>query len=96
MSTGDAADGGGASTEAGPRPDVRLVAGRLSDEELAAVAVALSALSVASRAEASERALAEGQGPGGGDGWTDAVHRLPGTHAARVLAADGAWQFSHR
>lgn len=84
-----------APAEAEARPDVRIVAGRLSDLELAAVTVALSALSGASRAEASERELAAGV-VRGEDGWTDAVHRLPGMHAARSLATDGAWRFSHR
>lgn len=92
----DHAPGNEGALDAGPRPDVRLVAGRLSDAELAAVTVALSALSVASRVEASERQLAERARAGGGDGWGDAVHRLPGMHDARGLATPSAWAFSHR
>lgn len=95
--TGPAAGPGPASPE-GPapeRPGVRIVSGSLSDAELAAVSVALAAVNAASRAEAAERALADG-GAEGGTGWDDAVHRLPRMHDARSQATPAAWQFSHR
>ena len=51
--------------------DVRLVQGYLRDDELAAIAVVVSAMSVTSRLEAEERLLAEGRGAGAG-AWNDA------------------------
>ena len=84
-----------AQIEASARPEVRLEAGRLSDHELAAVSVALAAINAASRAQADERALLEGTSADA-SGWSDAVHRLPRMHAARVRATASAWQFSHR
>jgi hypothetical protein len=75
--------------------DVRLVAGRLADDELAAIAVAVSAMSVASRIQADERRLAE-QHRAGGDGWSDPVHRFPRSHALRTLPSEAAWLFSDR
>lgn len=76
-------------------PDVRLVTGHLTDHELAALTVVVSALSVTSRQEAQQRRLLEGAATVA-DGWGDPVHRLPGMHAARALPTDCAWQFSHR
>ncbi|MFC0675051.1 acyl-CoA carboxylase epsilon subunit [Brachybacterium hainanense] len=75
--------------------DVRLVSGRLSDTELAAIAVVVSAMSVTSRIEAQERALAA-RYAGSGDGWTDPIHRIPSAHALRGQPSDGAWLFSGR
>jgi hypothetical protein len=77
---------------------VRLESGRLSNDELAAIAVAVSALSVASRLEAEERALAEASGVSGtgSDAWTDAAHRLQQGHRLRSLPSDNAWVFSDR
>ena len=63
------------SPESASRADVRLVAGRLGPDELAAIAVVVSAMSVTSRLEAEERSLG-----GGGvqdSAWTSPVH----THA---------------
>ena len=81
-----------------PRPEVRLVAGRLSDAELAAVAVSLAAINAASRAEAHERRLADAVAgtAGDADGWSDAGLRLPGSHEHRRMPGAAAWQFSHR
>lgn len=92
-----AADGspGGSTADGRQRSELRLVSGSLSDEELAAVTVAISALNAASRVEAEERRLADGA-RAGSDGWSDAVHRLPGMHAARNQCGEAAWAFSHR
>nr|WP_283775017.1 hypothetical protein [Brachybacterium equifaecis] len=67
----------------------------MSEVELAAIAVAVSAMAAASRAEAEERALAESYGAGG-EGWSDAVHRMPRTHALRQQASESAWMYSDR
>lgn len=75
--------------------DVRLVQGYLRDDELAAIAVVISAMSVTSRLEAEERALAEGQGAGAG-AWADPVHCHPRAHGLRGLPSPAAWQFSDR
>ena len=75
--------------------DVRLVQGYLRDDELAAIAVVVSAMSVTSRLEAEERLLAEGRGPGAG-AWNDPVHCHPRGHGLRGLPSTTAWQFSDR
>lgn len=75
--------------------DVRLVQGYLRDDELAAVALVVSAMSVTSRLEAEERMLAEGRGAGAA-AWNDPVHTHPRTHALRARASATAWQFSDR
>ncbi|MGO2191450.1 MAG: hypothetical protein ACTH43_02395 [Brachybacterium sp.] len=75
--------------------DVRLVQGYLRDDELAAIAVVISAMSVTSRLEAEERTLAEGQGAGAG-AWADPVHGHPRAHGLRGLPSPAAWQFSDR
>jgi hypothetical protein len=92
---GPAVDGDGTPAA---RPDVRLVAGRLSDVEVSAIVVALSAMSVTSRLEADERDVAEtyGSGTGALDGWDDPVHRLPRAHTLRTLPSETAWMFSDR
>jgi hypothetical protein len=80
------------------RPDVRLVAGRLSDVEVAAIVVALSAMSVTSRLEADERNVAEAYASDAAalDGWDDPIHRLPRTHTLRTQPSATAWMFSDR
>lgn len=94
--TAEAAQGAGASGGAAVAPsDVRLVAGRLAPDELAAIAVVVSAMSVTSRLEAEERLLAEGRGPGAG-AWSDPVHCHPRAHGLRGMASATAWQFSDR
>ena len=75
--------------------DVRLVRGHLESDELAAIAVVVSAMSVTSRIEAEERALAEGMG-GASSAWSDPVHCHPRAHAMRALASPSAWLFSDR
>ena len=75
--------------------DVRLVQGYLRDDELAAIAVVVSTMSVTSRLEAEERLLAEGRGAGAG-AWNDAVHCHPRGHGLRGLPSPTAWQFSDR
>ncbi|HEX7350304.1 hypothetical protein [Brachybacterium sp.] len=75
--------------------DVRLVRGYLRDDELAAIAVVVSAMSVTSRLEAEERLLAEGRGAGAA-AWGDAVHCHPRAHGLRGLPSATAWQFSDR
>ena len=106
MSTGQdspaaTADAAGAAPAAAEQPapvrpsDVRLVQGYLRDDELAAIAVVVSAMSVTSRLEAEERLLAEGRGAGAG-AWNDAVHTHPRGHGLRGLPSATAWQFSDR
>ena len=75
--------------------DVRLVQGYLRDDELAAIAVVVSAMSVTSRLEAEERTLAEGRGAGAG-AWSDPIHCHPRAHGLRGLPSPSAWQFSDR
>jgi len=78
-----------------PRTDVKLVQGRLAADELAAIAVVVSTMSVTSRLEADERALAEGRG-GGPSAWNGPVHSHPRAHALRGHASPTAWQFADR
>jgi hypothetical protein len=75
--------------------DVRLVRGALRDDELAAIAVVVSAMSVTSRLEAEERSLAEGRGAGAG-AWSEPVHTHPRAHGLRSQASPTAWQFADR
>ena len=89
---GPSADGSVA--EAAPRSDVRLVAGRLAADELAAIAVVVSAMSVTSRLEAEERSLAEGLG--GESGWTSPVHTHARGHAQRLHPSASAWLHADR
>lgn len=79
---------------AGPS-SVKLVSGKLSDTELAAIAVAVSALSVVSREEAHERELAARAGSND-SGWTQAAHRLARGHELRDAKGPSAWRFNHR
>lgn len=76
-------------------PDVALVSGYVSADELAAIAVAVSAMSVASREEAHERELAERAGAPT-SGWASAIHRLPQAVHLRSTPGAQAWKFSHR
>ncbi|WP_114855609.1 acyl-CoA carboxylase epsilon subunit [Brachybacterium sp. YJGR34] len=85
----------GAGTPALHPSDVRLVQGTLRDDELAAIAVVVSAMSVTSRLEAEERSLAEGRGAGAG-AWSDPVHTHPRGHVLRSAPSPSAWQFSDR
>lgn len=94
---------GGGAEGAPPRADVRLSRGRLAPDELAAIAVVVSAMSVTSRLEAQERALADGSvgtlGLGGASGraaWSDAIRTHPRGHALRGHAGPGAWLFADR
>ncbi|MDN6301633.1 MAG: hypothetical protein ACTMKY_07970 [Dermabacteraceae bacterium] len=90
-----AAAAGGADAPAVRPSDVRLVQGYLRDDELAAITVVVSAMSVTSRLEAEERLLAEGRGAGAG-AWNDPVHAHPRAHGLRSLPSATAWQFSDR
>ena len=74
---------------------VRVVTGYLETEELAAIAVVVSAMSVTSRLEAEERALAESHSAGSGV-WNDPVHCHPHTFEARNHCSEAAWRYSHR
>lgn len=95
-STADPSGAANAQETPAVRPsDVRLVHGYLRDDELAAIAVVVSAMSVTSRLEAEERLLAEGRGAGAGS-WNDAVHSLPRAHGLRARPSANAWQFSDR
>lgn len=75
--------------------DVRLVHGHLEADELAAIAVVVSTMSVTSRIEAEERTLAEGMGAAS-SAWSDPVHCHPRAHALRSQAAPSAWLFYDR
>ncbi|WP_411769568.1 hypothetical protein, partial [Citrobacter sp. HSTU-ABk15] len=72
-----------------------VVTGHLETEELAAIAVVVSAMSVTSRLEAEERALAESHLAGSGV-WNDPVHCHPHTFEARNHCSEAAWRYSHR
>ncbi|MCS6711055.1 acyl-CoA carboxylase subunit epsilon [Brachybacterium sp. EF45031] len=93
--SGTATDPGEQPDPSPDRPEVRLVSGRLSDTELAAIAVTLAAINAASHVEARERELAEG-GPGRADAWSDPALGLPGAHRLRTAPSPTAWQFSDR
>lgn len=86
---------GGPSDAAALTPsDVRLVAGRLAADELAAIAVVVSAMSVTSRLEAEERSLADGLG--GASAWTSPVHTHVGGHTERLRPSSTCWTFTDR
>jgi hypothetical protein len=74
--------------------DVRLVEGRLAPDELAAIAVVVSAMSVTSRLEAQERSLADGLG--GASAWSSPVHTPGGGHAERLRPSSTCWMFTDR
>ena len=91
----EAAQGTGASGGAAvARSDVRLVAGRLAPDELAAIAVVVSAMSVTSRLEAQERSLADGIG--GASAWSSPVHTHVGGHTERLRPSSTCWTFTDR
>ncbi|MEY8656156.1 hypothetical protein [Brachybacterium paraconglomeratum] len=93
--TAEAAQGAGASGGAAVAPsDVRLVAGRLAPDELAAIAVVVSAMSVTSRLEAEERSLADGFG--GASAWSSPVHTHVGGHTERLRPSSTCWTFTDR
>ena len=74
---------------------VKLVSGRLSDDELAAIAVAVATMSAVSRAEAHERELLAKVG-GAGSAWNAAQNQVRSGHTLRTQANSDAWKFSHR
>ena len=90
----EAVQGAGASGGAVAPSDVRLVAGRLAPDELAAIAVVVSAMSVTSRLEAEERSLADGFG--GASAWTSPVHTHLGGHTERLRPSSTCWTFTDR
>lgn len=79
---------------AAARADVRAVRGHLATDELAAIAVVVSAMSVTSRVEAEERQLAAGASAS--SAWSDPVHCHPRAHGLRGHASPNAWQFADR
>ncbi len=93
-SAAEAAQGAGASGAAVAPSDVRLVAGRLAPDELAAIAVVVSAMSVTSRLEAEERSLADGVG--GASAWSSPVHTHVGGHTERLRPSSTCWTFTDR
>ena len=93
-SAAEAAQGAGASGAAVAPSDVRLVAGRLAPDELAAIAVVVSAMSVTSRLEAEERSLADGVG--GASAWSSPVHTHVGGHTERMRPSRTCWTFTDR
>ena len=90
----EAVQGAGASGGAVAPSDVRLVAGRLAPDELAAIAVVVSAMSVTSRLEAQERSLADGIG--GASAWSSPVHTHVGGHTERLRPSSTCWTFTDR
>lgn len=74
--------------------DVRLVRGHLAADELAAIAVVVSAMSVTSRLEAEERALAEGRH--GASAWGAPAHTHAAAHRERLRPSPSAWIFTDR
>ena len=74
--------------------EVRLVRGELATDELAAIAVVVSAMSVTSRLEAEERSLTRGTTTS--DGWNDPVHTHPRSHGLRSQVSPTAWLFADR
>jgi len=90
----EAAQGAGTSGAAVAPSDVRLVAGRLAPDELAAIAVVVSAMSVTSRLEAQERSLADGIG--GASAWSSPVHTHVGGHTERLRPSSTCWTFTDR
>ena len=90
----EAVQGAGASGGAVAPSDVRLVAGRLAPDELAAIAVVVSAMSVTSRLEAEERSLADGFG--GASAWSSPVHTHVGGHTERLRPSSTCWTFTDR
>ncbi|WME21747.1 hypothetical protein [Brachybacterium sp. GU-2] len=93
-SAAEAAQGAGASGAAVAPSDVRLVAGRLAPDELAAIAVVVSTMSVTSRLEAEERSLADGVG--GASAWSSPVHTHVGGHTERLRPSSTCWTFTDR
>lgn len=85
----------GSTEQAVAAAGVRVVTGHLETEELAAIAVVVSAMSVTSRLEAEERTLAESHSAGSGV-WNDPVHCHPHTFEARNHCSEAAWRYSHR
>ncbi len=75
--------------------DVQLISGHASDDELAAISVAVSALSVLSREEAYERELAERAGAPHSE-WNSAMRRFPSATQLRTQPSPTAWTFSQR
>ena len=73
---------------------MRLVAGRLAADELAALAVVVSGKSVTSPLAAAERALAEGRL--GGSAWTSPVHTHGGAHRERLHPSSSCWLYADR
>ena len=92
--TAEAVQGAGASGGAVAPSDVRLVAGRLAPDELAAIAVVVSAMSVTSRLEAEERSLADGFG--GASAWPSPVHTHLGGPTERLRPSSPSWTFTDR
>lgn len=75
--------------------DVRLVSGKLSEPELAAIAVAVSAYSVISRIEAHERELVQRSGTAMST-WNAPQSVLPSGWPRRHQPGPATWRFSHR
>ncbi len=94
LGAAEAVQGAGASGGAVAPSDVRLVAGRLAPDELAAIAVVVSAMSVTSRLEAEERSLADGFG--GASAWSSPVHTHVGGHTERLRPSSTCWTFTDR
>ena len=89
--TAEAVQGAGASGGAAVAPSD---AGRLAPDELAAIAVVVSAMSVTSRLEARERSLADGIG--GASAWSSPVHTHVGGHTERLRPSSTCWTFTDR
>ncbi|OFT21142.1 acyl-CoA carboxylase epsilon subunit [Dermabacter sp. HMSC08H10] len=83
------------SDGAEPRPSVELVSGRLTEEEIAAISVAVAAMSAISREEAHQREIAERTG-GSSSAWNSPVRTHRSAHSLRANAGQSSWIFSQR
>ncbi|WP_058233760.1 hypothetical protein [Devriesea agamarum] len=74
-------------------PAVQLVSGSMSDEELVAVTVAISALSTISREEAVTRELIE-RTDGPLTAWGVSAYGMRGARHLALIPGPATWQFS--
>ncbi|MCT1866703.1 hypothetical protein M3B90_04085 [Dermabacter sp. p3-SID358] len=77
------------------RPSVELVSGHLANHEIAAIAVAVAAMSAVSREEAHERELVERAGHST-SAWNSPAVTHRSAHGLRASAGPSSWMFSQR
>ncbi|MCG7443029.1 Uncharacterised protein [Mycobacteroides abscessus subsp. abscessus] len=76
-------------------PSVELVSGHLADHEIAAIAVAVAAMSAVSREEAHQREIAERAGHST-SAWNSPVATHRSAYPLRASAGPKSWMFSQR